>query len=911
MNKVWVALILVLVFAVALAVALTLTFVYKEKKKEEEDEKKKVVWKFYLEEPESGLKSTESVLEFDLNSKTKQTVGKYTLTPKAVSHTFDETTLSGFAFTVEPEMRVKRFSSEGKEVRLQKVLVCSGFTVFDKEKKPDFVTLYHDGKFHHYSTKAELLSTDLFPFAKEDKKKTPEELDLPKGKDVEPTPAPEPTPASEPTPGPSPLKPKGDKEPAPTTPKEPVPVTPKRDEDEDDYSPVTPRPREPVEVLVDLGLSFFATESKPYTYSVGENEVKVTVNKRVGEFPSFTYERKDGNSFKPVLSYGGTNANLSEATVKALRAFLDRSNVPVLVTFEDDSAKRFSYVHKGENQWELTAKHLTEDLLEHTAAFLDRSVLLDLSVSSGTYDGGSLSITVAGTTYVEKRYEGFVSFTHRFHPVGQSSSNVSSRVYKYKSGAADLEGLPLKPEVSHVVVYFSRFDENFARPLLVKVMVGRAVLDFMYLSDRTYFLETREENVSDGLELLDSRFNRVAHVDPTKFETYRPETRFTKKTSFNQVEVKCHEHDPSRYYTKCVHKLLFKRGHVPFYVGSVRNFSLNLPETEVRKVEAFHLRKEGAALVLRLVGDHRTDTFVLHNGSYEKKEFEETELSSVLRFAAYTEHNYISLNFTNYNQSSYYYDGTLTKPKFPVERTVVVKATEHSPLKHVMKVEHTLEKQPGKSLSFNVFETNGFLADLPDEKFKSVEAFYSLTNAGHVVMVVFRADDKIWSYSWTGRQYVLDKNLGAYNVVTRLRTVLFKVYQVLYLEMTHTNEYELVYVDSENKLEKVEVKVQEVGNLTNEIARYSHTLPKCSEIRLKDESTLSVKPQAGYQFTSALVYLYGESNNYKTPVFLTLTSNDGTTVYFKLKENHRWERFRGYDINKHTDDVSKLAKKSS
>uniref|UniRef100_A0A3B0MSA1 Uncharacterized protein n=1 Tax=Theileria annulata TaxID=5874 RepID=A0A3B0MSA1_THEAN len=913
MNKLWVALTLVLVFAVALTIALTLTFVYKGRKKEEKEDKeekvKKVVWKFKVEELDSGLKPSENVLEFDLNGNSDQTLGKYKLTLKPVSHTFDKTELSGRAFTSEPEMRLKGFSGDGSEVSFDKVVLCSGFTTFLKDDKVDFVSLWHTGDFHHYSTKGELLSKGPFPFAAGDPSKSPDKLDLPKGKDLEPTKPPVIPPPKEP-------EPTTPKEPVPTTPKEPEPTVPKKEEEKEKAEKKTYEkfiPLEeilPGEAVIDLSLYTFAIQEKPYEYEVNKVTVKISLANKVGQFKSFVYERKDGKIFKPVLSFDGTYVKLPDSSVKQLRSFLNERGEPLVVTYLDSARNRKSWAHKGKNEWELRSETLTEGLLEHFAAFLDRSTILDVSVKSGSYDGGLYTVQVSETTHVERKYQDFRSFTHKFYDVSGTGTNVKSKVYKYKHRSTELVGLPPKPEVSHVVVYFSRFDEELVKPLMITIFVELAELNYLYSLNNTYSLETNNEKILPKLELFASRFNPVASIDPTKRETYSPSVSEPSTLLYGKVVVECQNYNPTKQFVKCVHTLEFEGDRDPFNVSSIRHFSVSVPDIKVKNVETFHLRNEKPGLLLRFISSSERVTYLLKDGQYERSDFEDKELVEMLRFASYTEANYISVDL--YNYSSYYYNGTFQEPKLHPEKTVVVKSENHKPFPHVLKVEHTLEKKSGVKALFKVFETNGFLSHLPDEKFKSLEAYFSFRVADHALMVVFHSQTSQFIYTWTGVRYVHEKNLGYYNLATRLKTLLYKVFEVLYLDLTPTKQFNITHVNADNKTEEVRVDVKEQGDVaqvlgdSSSVKKNHYTLPKCTEIRLIDGSLYSLKSPPGSHFTSALVFHWNKSD-VKKPVFLIFISSDDSIVNLRLTKPRKWEKFNVLDYSKFVPDAIEAA----
>ncbi|XP_954731.1 uncharacterized protein TA02715 [Theileria annulata] len=915
MNKLWVALTLVLVFAVALTIALTLTFVYKGRKKEDKEDKeekvKKVVWKFKVEELDSVLKPSENVLEFDLNGNSDQTLGKYKLTLKPVSHTFDKTELSGRAFTSEPEMRLKGFSGDVSEVSFDKVVLCSGFTTFLKDDKVDFVSLWHSGDFHHYSTKGELLSKGPFPFAAGDPSKSPDKLDLPKGKDLEPTKPPVIPPVPK---EPEPTTPK---EPEPTTPKEPEPTTPKKEEEKekDEKKPYEKFIRlEDIvdgDAVIDLSLYTFATQEKPYEYEVNKVTVKISLANEVGQFKSFVYERKDGKIFKPVLSFDGTYVKLPDSSVKQLRSFLNERGEPLVVTYLDSDRNRKSWAHKGKNEWELRFEILTEGLLEHFAAFLDGSTILDVSVKSGSYDGGLYTVQVSETTHVERKYQDFRSFTHKFYDVSGTGTNVKSKVYKYKLRSLELVGLSLKPEVDRVVVYFSKFDEELVKPFMITLFVELAELNYVYTIDNTYSLETDNEKILPKLELFASRFTHFASIDPTKRETYSPSIFESSIYLYSKVVVECQNHNPSKQFVKCVHTLESQSQRVPFTVSSVRKFFLSPPDTKVTSVEVFHVRSDKPGLLLRFISSSEPVTYLLKDGQYNRSSFDDKELTEMLRFASYTEANYINVDF--YNYSAYCYNGTFHEPKHP-SKTVIVKSENHKLLQHVMKVEHTLEKKSGVKDLFKVFETNGFLADLPDEKFKSVDVYFSFRVANHALMVVFFSETSHFVYTWNGRQYVHEKNLKLYNLATRLKTLLYKVFEVLYLDLTPTGQFSIKYVDSENKVEDVKVEVKDLGDFADPISgstdstikKNLYTLPKCTEIRLIDGSFYALKSSESHFFT-ALVF-HWTHNSVKKPVFLTI-STDKKIVYLRLtKSVKKWEEYHhGYEIMKFLPEAIRAA----
>ncbi|UVC50254.1 hypothetical protein MACK_004130 [Theileria orientalis] len=73
--------------------------------------------------------------------------------------------LSGWTHTYQHPLRIRKFVVGSKEVPFSKISPISGFTVFNTQDLGDFVTIWHDGDFHHYSKTGVFLSKGAFPFA--------------------------------------------------------------------------------------------------------------------------------------------------------------------------------------------------------------------------------------------------------------------------------------------------------------------------------------------------------------------------------------------------------------------------------------------------------------------------------------------------------------------------------------------------------------------------------------------------------------------------------------------------------------------------------------------------------------------------------------------------------------------------
>ncbi|XP_954702.1 uncharacterized protein TA18870 [Theileria annulata] len=180
MGKVSIIASLVVGFVVISIICLSVGLIYRNKKAKVDTPATEIIWSFHLEnDSDLKLKGNLDVIDVNILKTEDYSVGAYNANVNSIEHEFPTAKLTGWTHTYQEPLMIQKFVVESNEVNFLKVEPISGFTVFNNQDTGDFVTIWHDEEFHHYSPKGQLLSIGPFPFANGDDSINPNDLEIP------------------------------------------------------------------------------------------------------------------------------------------------------------------------------------------------------------------------------------------------------------------------------------------------------------------------------------------------------------------------------------------------------------------------------------------------------------------------------------------------------------------------------------------------------------------------------------------------------------------------------------------------------------------------------------------------------------------------------------------------------------
>ncbi|XP_952700.1 uncharacterized protein TA09440 [Theileria annulata] len=180
MGKVSIIASLVVGFVAISIICLSVGLIYRNKKAKVDTPSTEIIWSFHLEnDSDLKLKGNLDVIDVNILKTENYSVGTYNANVNSIEHEFPTAKLTGWTHTYQQPLMIQKFVVESNEVNFLKVEPISGFTVFNNQDSGDFVTIWHDEDFHHYSPKGQLLSIGPFPFANGDDSINPNDLEIP------------------------------------------------------------------------------------------------------------------------------------------------------------------------------------------------------------------------------------------------------------------------------------------------------------------------------------------------------------------------------------------------------------------------------------------------------------------------------------------------------------------------------------------------------------------------------------------------------------------------------------------------------------------------------------------------------------------------------------------------------------
>ncbi|BAM41613.1 conserved hypothetical protein [Theileria orientalis strain Shintoku] len=874
MKKFWLALLFILLLAAILTVGLTFTFLYKHRKEAKEVKHGEIIWTFHLEHEDLKLKGTlEDILNVDILKTIEYEVGGNKASVRSVVREFGDLTLTGWMHLFKQPLRVKKITVGKAQIEVVKVVPIAGFTVFNKEGNPDFVTLWHDDSFHHYSVEGELLTVGAFPFAKGDESKHPDRLELPK-------------------------EVKEDTEMALPEHREEVPmpheeVRPKEEKveviveskKEELVVPAVPVPEKKVRrvgaLVVDLDLASKSEVGAPFKYKDGDDEITITRTTFNVIYEKWTFTLTKQRAVVPYIKYEGEEVDVGCSGVLELAVFVGRVNLPLLASFRE-AGRIKSFAHRGKNAWQhVHAPVVDVDTLDDIYCFLKQIVIFDFSKQSGQYKVGAFEVHVTETVGAEP-FEKFKSFKHTIFKTNDEGGLVaaSAKVHKYKFFKVNFNGLNADDSVTTATAFF--WDGDLTKPLMIRLLVNNTYLN--YVGHKDYELEPKAALLQARLERFNYLVNRVVTINLAKQMPYDFKGGVL-GTGEEHVAVRIEENSPMEHFRKCVHTHAAARNAEFFkIIGFLGEEYLTFENRDVSQVEAYFLKGHlERPLLFSMKGHFHTHHYHLESGKFVKKDLIFDDVLYTLKHLAYHTFTYLTLDFNRF--SSYHFSGESAFPRHRHAHVIVRRNEEPS---EFVRTTHTLEKRHGEITNFFVLALKGADIVLKDQVVSSVDAYYVKRHLDDPIAINFKGA--------ANRLYVATKNgfeqkdsIILSNLEKVMRRAAHDKLKLVYLQLHRTSSYYDEHLDGLSV--KVEDKTDELD--IDEFKMYVHAFPESSDVRfLLKEAYFDPKVDTLVDLNKAVVIF----DRNEVPVLVSLIDLEGNALHFKHDGDNKWSKVRPLDM---------------
>ncbi|UVC50065.1 hypothetical protein MACK_003688 [Theileria orientalis] len=882
MNKFWLAFFIILLLAVILTVGLTVTFLYKGKKDDKDAKHHEIIWTFHLDNEESNLKGTlEDIINVDILKTMDYEVGGNKATPRSLHGELGDLTVTGWMHVFKYPLRVTKVVVGKAEIKVGKVVPISGFAVIDKEGNADFVTLWHDDAFHHYSTSGEHLATGAFPFAKGDESKHPDMLDLPKevsDADLAHPKLPEDVPL-----------PHEDEE---------VPKVVPEDKD------VPIEHFHPEEVttdktalkagalVVDLDLASQSQVGAPLTYKDGEDEITITRATFNVNFEKWTFTLTNPRPVVPYIKYEGTMVDVGCSDIMEVAVFVGKYNLPLLANFKE-RVKFRSFAHNGNNEWQsVRATVVDVETLDGIYCFLKEMVIFDFSKQSGKYTVGGFEVHVSEMVGSEP-FERFKSFKHTIHKrTATTLEPASAKVHKYKFFKVNFNGLNPDDEVTSATAFF--WDGDLTKALMLRLLVGDTFKNYVGYKD--FKLEPKASALQGRLERLNYQVNRALTINLAKTAPYDFKGGLL-GTREEHVAIKVEDDTPLKKFKKFVHTHAGSRNMEHFKIlGFVGEEYLKFEQKDVSLVETYFLKGHmEKPLLFSLKGHFHTHHYFLEDGKFVKKELIFGDLAYTLKHLAYHTFTYLTLNLKKF--SSYHFSGESVFPKHRHSHVVVRRNDESE---EFVRTTHTLEKVHGELTDFFVLALEGADIDLKDQVVTSVDAYFVKGHFDEPIAVNFKgAAQRL--YVATTKGYEQKESILLSNSKKLLRRAAFDKLKLVYLQLHRMSNYYDEHLDGLEVTVEKRTDDLEIDGFN----KFVHTFPETTDVRfLIAESYFDPKVDPMYNLNKAVV-ITGRKD---FPVLVSLIDIEGNSFYFKYVGDNEWTKVKPMEMNRFLLEINqKLA----
>ncbi|XP_952701.1 uncharacterized protein TA09445 [Theileria annulata] len=888
MGKVSIIASLVVGFVAISIICLSVGLIYRNKKAKVDTPSTEIIWSFHLEnDSDLKLKGNLDVIDVNILKTENYSVGTYNANVNSIEHEFPTAKLTGWTHTYQQPLMIQKFVVESNEVNFLKVEPISGFTVFNNQDSGDFVTIWHDEDFHHYSPKGQLLSIGPFPFANGDDSINPNDLEIPT-KISEPEPEVDSTTDTE-------LDSDLD---ATYMIKEPeVEPTIELDSDLDaTYMIKEPEQETFVNILPEMNLTkedlvfdlsaiTLATEETPYKIIQGDDELNIKKHKVDDVFKKYSCSVTNDRKFKPHIRHFLSNFELDCENVSELELYVGEYDEPLCIRLKDQTGFK-TYVHRGNNKWEsINVQELNTNILdEHYLLLRDDITMIDFSKKSGNYKFGKYKVYVTEpssslpesdpSSSDTNLYPGFKAYIHTIYNDTDSSVDFTSvKVHRFKYGELGLTGFMRHFLIRKLYVYF--WEPEPTKPIYIRMFVHLGFLN--YFGYPHYNLQTNTSMFTYYLTLANFEVNNVLAINLARHDPYDFEGGISSYQTRNQLTVKRQEDYPLKPFRRCVHTLTVDGVNKPFSILKFINEpNLSVDQTKVSSLEAYYHNKHlTKPLLVILNGSVRQKFYKLENNGYVSMDNLIVDLKNTLKYLVY--HNYKYLKIDVSKMTNYHYTGESTTSSLP-DADIMVSVDEVQ-LSEFFKFTHSL-RLDGIQSKFRLIALDGADITFDDPELTSVDSYFLTKDKLIPLIVVLRGAVDV-AYVYKRKRY-LRESINTSNPLDVLRRLAHQNFDSLYLKLDQTSSY------YDKQQDGFSVTVSNGDTSHQGYTHYVHTFETPNEPHKKYNNVIFLNAKNYFHlkideshYVKANVYI----DNNKFPSIVSLIDDKGTGCHFIFQDN--------------------------
>ncbi|UKJ88537.2 hypothetical protein MACJ_000981 [Theileria orientalis] len=614
----------------------------------------------------------------------------------------------------------------------------------------------------------------------------------------------------------------------------------------------------------------------------GDDEMIIKKRRIDDVFKKYICTLTNERSFRPQIRYLLSNFQLEVDDISEFELFVGEYDEPLLIRMKNSSGWN-TYVHSGDNKWEAPyVPYLDINVLDkYYLSLRDDITTIDFSKTSGNYKFGKYRIEV---TEPEKndiyKHQGFKTYIHTiYHDTDYSIDFASVKVHRFKYDNIALKGFIRYHRIGKLYVYF--WEHELTKPIYIRACADHGFAN--YFGYPNYVMQTDVYMFPYYLKVTNFEVNDALVINLARHEKYDFEGGVSPHLTRHQITVTLHDNSPIEPFRSYVHTLTVGGVNKPFSILRFLNeVDLNVDPTKVSSVEAYyhnkHLKKP---LMFILNGSSKQTFYKLENDSYVKMDNLFSNLEITLKYLAYHNYNYVSIDVSK--SSTYHYTGAAIISSLPDSNMLVSVVKEE--LNEFSKLTHSIKVQ-NKQSKFKLMALNGVDISFDDPELTSVDCYFFNEQMVTPLAFVLRGTNDL-VYVNRKDQYVrktignLDQSLD-----TLRRLVQYNL-GIVYLRLDLKSNY------YNNQDDGFNIEVSRGDKTHDGYTHYVHKFPSHKDARfLNGNDYFNPKVEPG-EYEKADVFF--ESN--KFPSIVSLTDTKGECYHF-IFQNGAYKKAKAESVDK-------------
>ncbi|BAM40747.1 conserved hypothetical protein [Theileria orientalis strain Shintoku] len=881
MRNVWIIASVVVAIAICLSIGLTVGFLLKKRKGTGGTVANVSISPVRLaNDADLKVKDTsDDIIKIDFLKRENYSVGGNNASVNSFNHDFPTAKLTGWTHTFQLPLRIRKFIVGSIEVAVSKITPISGFTVFNNQDAGDFVTIWHDGDFHHYSKSGELISVGAFPFANGDESIHPRSLKIPSRiseddhLNVSTTDG---------------IDNERNLEDIGVLIESEEPIVEKtgwaRDDLDLDYifTFVNVLPEMNLgnkDLVFDFSVITLATEDTPFKILQGDDEMVIKKRRIDDVFKKYSCTLTNERSFRPQIRYLLSNFQLEVEDISEFELYVGEFDEPLLMRMKDSSGFK-TFVHRGRNKWETPyIPYLDINVLDKHYLLLRGDITtIDFSKKSGHYEFGKYKIKVTEPDSSDRVVqEGFKAYIHTIYYNSEYNSDFASvKVHRFKYDNVGLSGFIRYHSIRKVYVFF--WEHDLTKPVYIRACADHGFANYFGYPD--YIMQTDVSMFPYFLTLTNFEVNNAVVINLARHESYDFEGGISAHLTRNLITVKSYENSPMQHFSRYVHTLTVRDTNKPFSVlRFVNEINLNVDPTKVSSVEAYYHNKHLKKPLLFIMNGSSKQTFYkLENDNFVLIDRLIVSLEITLKYLAYYNYNYVTIDVSK--QSTYHYTGAQIPSSMPDSSMLVSVVKEE--ISEFIKYSHII-KVNNNPLKFKLMALDGVDISLDAPEVTSVDVYFFNEHKDIPIALVLKGTTDV---VYVKKDQFVRKTVGNLDqsLETLRRLTQFNL-GIVYLRLDLKSNYYNSHDDGFN------IEVSRGDKRQDGFAHYVHTFPSHKEVRfLNGNECFHPKVEAG-QYEKADVFF---ENNF--PSIVTLTDTKGACCHF-IFQNDGYKKAKAESVD--------------